>query len=98
MMELIGVVCGTATIVWGFTLLLIIHTVRKHDFEFVKDAVQGFVWLGNSDIDVRWFISLYKKYVKIQGINFILLLSLCSFFIGLLSALTGFICAIPDLI
>ena len=80
-MNLFEGIAISTNLYWGVTLLLMIRAVRLESHknqEFVSSAVEGNVWFGAGEISISWFTELYKKYVNIKGINFIVISSLAS--------------------
>jgi hypothetical protein len=82
-----GYVAVLATLSWGVTLLMIIRTVRRSNYNFVDSAVEGYPLIGLGWIRITFFINLYKLYYKAKGINFL-------FIFSLLSLITMFVFAI----
>jgi hypothetical protein len=62
-----------------------IRIVKKDNYEFVSDAVEGSPLLGNLNIDLSWFVNLYKNYKKIKGADLIYTLSIISFSLSIVS-------------
>lgn len=73
-----GYVAILATLSWGVTLLIIIRTVRKSNYDFVDSAVEGYPLIGLGWIRITFFKDLYKLYYKAKGINFLFMFSLLS--------------------
>jgi hypothetical protein len=86
-MKPIEIVAISATFCWGFSLLIIIRTVRKQNLEFVQSAVQGYPLWGLGYIYLEWFYDLYKIYLSIKGCNFLFVFSLGSLFVELMTGI-----------
>jgi hypothetical protein len=84
-MKPIEIVAASATLSWGFSLLMIVRTVQKQNLGFVQSAVRGYPLFGLGYIPIAWFYWLYKIYLSIKGCNFIFVLSLVSLFVELIT-------------
>jgi hypothetical protein len=72
--------------IWLITIFFIVRAVRQKDLEFVSNAITGNIWLGTGNMDMSWWVQLYKRYFKYYGINALMAINLLSFIVTIIIA------------
>ncbi len=55
-------ISSIALVIYGSTLYWMIRTVRKHELEFVKNAITNPLWPRT---DLKFFVVVYRKYFEL---------------------------------
>ena len=82
-------ISSIACIIFGSTLFWIIRKVRKHEIEFVKNALTNPLWPRT---DLKFIVVVYKKYFELTKSKTLISINLVS----LLIVLFGLIYIILD--
>lgn len=70
-------ITSICVVIFGITLFWMIRTVRKRDFEMVKNALTNPLWPRTN---LRFFVQVYKKYVTITRSRILVIINLVSLF------------------
>ena len=82
-----------ASLLFVFTLFVIIRQVRMRNEEVVKSALKNPLWPRTK---ISFFIDAYRTYYEIKGLNFVIILNIACFVVGLISLIINFAQAIKS--
>lgn len=73
-------------IVFVITILMIIHEIKKIDYDLVNStATRQKGWFsGRGNVDIFKFFRIYKLYYEHKGLNLILIINILSYAIALI--------------
>ena len=76
-----------ASLLFVFTLLVIIREVRIKNEKVVKSALKNPFWPRTR---LSFFIDAYRIYYELKGLNFIIILNIICFVVGIISLIINF--------
>jgi hypothetical protein len=82
-----------ASLLFIVTLFIIIRRVRKEKLEVVKSALKNPLWPRTK---VSFFFDAYRTYYEIKGLNFVMILNIVCFVVGIISLIINFSQAIKS--
>lgn len=82
-----------ASLLFVFTLFVIIRQVRMKNEKVVKSALKNPLWPRTK---LSFFIDAYRTYYQTKGLNFIIILNIACFVVGIISLIINFIQAVKS--
>jgi hypothetical protein len=81
------------SLLFGITLFVIIRQVRLQNLKVVKSALKNPLWPRTK---ISFFINIYRTYYEIKGLNFVIILNILCFIVGIISLIIDFTQAIKS--